>query len=140
MCSNSLLFHCFHIKLTFEFIKEVENALIFFLLNPILIFCSFMLSLLILLAFSCYFHYVGFVGYLFIMEQFHENKNLKMNSGIEIFENEMFMEDEQIIETSIITTLTLGSQPRQGLAKVAPKSEARKSHFMLLRVWESVRE
>jgi hypothetical protein len=42
------------------------------------------------------------------MEQFNENKNLKINGGIEIFENEMFMEDEQIIETLIITTLTLG--------------------------------
>ncbi len=67
---------------------------IFFLLNPILIFNSFMLSLLFLLAFSYCFHCVGFVGYLFIMEEYSENK-----IGIEIFENEMFMEDELITET-----------------------------------------
>jgi hypothetical protein len=34
----------------------------------------------------------------------------------------------------------LGLWPRQGLVKVRTKSEARESHFMLLRVWESVRE
>jgi hypothetical protein len=32
-----------------------------------------------------------------------------------------------------VTTLTLGSRPRQGLAKVWAKSEARESHFMLPR-------
>jgi hypothetical protein len=30
-----------------------------------------------------------------------------------------------------VTTLTLGSQPRQGLARVRAKREARKSHLML---------
>jgi hypothetical protein len=30
-----------------------------------------------------------------------------------------------------IATLALGSRPRQGLAKVQAKSEARESHFML---------
>jgi len=40
----------------------------------------------------------------------------------------------------IITTLALGSQPRQGLAKVRAKSEVQESHFMLLGVWENVRE
>ncbi len=59
-----------------------------------------------------------------------------MNSGIEIFENEVFMEDESIIKTSIVTTLTLGSRPRQRLAKVPAKSE---SHFMLSRIWECAR-
>jgi hypothetical protein len=39
-----------------------------------------------------------------------------------------------------VATLTLGSQPRQGLAKMWAKNEARKSHFMLLGVLESVRE
>jgi hypothetical protein len=34
----------------------------------------------------------------------------------------------------------LGSSPRQGLAKMWAKSEARKSHFMFLGVWENVRE
>jgi len=64
-----------------------------------LIFDSFMLSLLPLLAFSYCFHCVGFVGYLFIMEESSEIKNLKMNARIEIFENEILMEDEPIIET-----------------------------------------
>jgi hypothetical protein len=39
-----------------------------------------------------------------------------------------------------VTTLTLGSWSRQGLAKVRGKNEARESHFMLLGVWESLRE
>jgi len=39
-----------------------------------------------------------------------------------------------------VATLVLGSQPRQGFAKVWAKSEAHESHFMLLRVRESVRE
>jgi hypothetical protein len=34
----------------------------------------------------------------------------------------------------------LGSRPKQGLAKVWAKSEAQDSHFMLLGMWESVRE
>jgi hypothetical protein len=33
------------------------------------------------------------------MELFCGNKNLRMNVGIGIFENEMLMEDEPIIET-----------------------------------------
>ncbi len=40
----------------------------------------------------------------------------------------------------IVTTLTLGLQPRQGLARVRAKREAWESHFMLLGVHESVRE
>ncbi len=39
-----------------------------------------------------------------------------------------------------VATLALGSRPRQGLAKVRAKSEAQELHFMLQRVWESVRE
>jgi hypothetical protein len=39
-----------------------------------------------------------------------------------------------------VTTLALGSQPKQGLMKLWAKNEAWKSHFMLLGVWESVRE
>jgi hypothetical protein len=39
-----------------------------------------------------------------------------------------------------VVTLTLGSRPRQGLAKVRPKSEARESHFMLSGIKENVRE
>jgi hypothetical protein len=34
-------------------------------------------------------------------------------------------------QIGIVVTLTLGSQPRQGLAKVQAKSEAQESHFML---------
>jgi hypothetical protein len=45
-----------------------------------------------------------------------------------------------VICITFITTLTLGLQPRQGLAKVQAKYEARESHFMLPRVQESVRE
>jgi hypothetical protein len=45
--------------------------------------------------------------------------------------------------TLIVTTLALGSRPKQGLARVRAKSEARESHFMFLggwdyrRVWEN---
>jgi hypothetical protein len=35
-----------------------------------------------------------------------------------------------------VVTLTLGLWPRQRLMKVRAKSEARESHFMLLRVWK----
>jgi len=42
--------------------------------------------------------------------------------------------------TIVVATLTLGSQPRQGLAKVQAKSEAQESHFMFSGVWESARE
>ncbi len=36
--------------------------------------------------------------------------------------------------STIITTLTLGSRPRQGLTKVRAKKEAQVSHLMLSRV------
>jgi hypothetical protein len=39
-----------------------------------------------------------------------------------------------------VTTLTFGSWPKQGLAKVRAKWEGWESHFMLLRMWKSVRE
>ncbi len=39
-----------------------------------------------------------------------------------------------------VVILALGLQPRQRLVKVRAKSEARESHFMLPKVWESVRE
>ncbi len=39
-----------------------------------------------------------------------------------------------------VTTLALGSQPRQVLAKVLAKSEAQESDFMFLGVWENVRD
>ncbi len=41
---------------------------------------------------------------------------------------------------NIVATLTLGSRPIQGLAKVRAKYEAQESHFMLPGVQESVRE
>ncbi len=44
------------------------------------------------------------------------------------------------INTLGVIALALGSRPRQGLAKVQTKNEARESHFMLSGVWESVRE
>jgi hypothetical protein len=44
------------------------------------------------------------------------------------------------INTNFVTILTLGSQPRQGLAKVRAKKEARESHFILLGMQKSVRE
>jgi hypothetical protein len=40
----------------------------------------------------------------------------------------------------IVITLTLGSWPRQGLARLRAKREARESHIMLLGVQKSVRE
>jgi hypothetical protein len=43
------------------------------------------------------------------MEQFSEIENLKMNVGIEIFENEMLMEDELIIKT-LMENLSLQTQ------------------------------
>jgi len=39
-----------------------------------------------------------------------------------------------------VTTPTLGSRPRQGLTKVRAECEGQESHFMLLGMWESVRE
>jgi hypothetical protein len=39
-----------------------------------------------------------------------------------------------------VTTLALGLRPRQGLAKVQAKYEARESHFMLPGVQENARE
>jgi hypothetical protein len=39
-----------------------------------------------------------------------------------------------------VATLSLGLQPKQGLAKVRAKYEARESHFMLSRVQENVRK
>jgi hypothetical protein len=50
-------------------------------------------------------------------------------------------ENKKIFEEFIIvTTLELGLQPKQGLAKVQAKNEAQESHFMFLGAWESVRE
>ncbi len=43
------------------------------------------------------------------MEQFNENENLKMNVGIVIFDNEVLMEDEPIIET-LMENLDLQTQ------------------------------
>jgi len=39
-----------------------------------------------------------------------------------------------------VATLTLGSRPKQGLAKVRAKSEVQESHFIFMEVQESVRE
>jgi hypothetical protein len=39
-----------------------------------------------------------------------------------------------------VATLTLGSRPRQGLARLSAKREAREPHLMLLGMQESVRE
>jgi hypothetical protein len=57
-----------------------------------------MLSLLILLPFSYCFHCASFVGSLFIMKQSNENENLRLNARIEIFENEVLMEDELVLK------------------------------------------
>jgi hypothetical protein len=43
-------------------------------------------------------------------------------------------------KTLNVTTLALGSRPRQRLQKVQAKCEGQESHFMLPRVWENVRE
>ncbi len=40
----------------------------------------------------------------------------------------------------IVATLALGLQPRQGLARVRAKREARESHFMFSGVQKSVKE
>jgi hypothetical protein len=45
-----------------------------------------------------------------------------------------------LLGSGFITTLALGSQPRQGLTKVRAKREARESHLMLSTMQESVRE
>jgi hypothetical protein len=39
-----------------------------------------------------------------------------------------------------VTTLTLGSRPKQGLTKVRAKNEAQELYFMFLGVQESVKE
>jgi hypothetical protein len=39
----------------------------------------------------------------------------------------------------IVTTLALGSQLKQGLARARAKKEAQESHLMLPGVWESVK-
>jgi hypothetical protein len=39
-----------------------------------------------------------------------------------------------------VTTLALGSWPKQGLARVGNKREAQEAHLILLKVQESVRE
>jgi hypothetical protein len=44
------------------------------------------------------------------------------------------------IDYSSVTTLALGSRPRQELANVQGESEAQESHFMLPGVYEGVRE
>jgi hypothetical protein len=41
---------------------------------------------------------------------------------------------------NIVATLTLGSQPMQGLTRVQDKKEAQEAHLILLGVQESVRE
>jgi hypothetical protein len=50
-----------------------------------------------------------------------------------------FKEIVDLLLTFDVVALTLGSRPRQGLAKVRAKSEARESHFMLPGVWEGGR-
>jgi hypothetical protein len=46
----------------------------------------------------------------------------------------------KIIIALSVAPLTLGLRSKQGLAKVRAKIEAWESHFMLSRMWESVRE
>jgi hypothetical protein len=43
------------------------------------------------------------------------------------------------VKNQRVTTLTLGSRPKQGLARVRAKREAWESHLMLLGVQKSVR-
>jgi hypothetical protein len=54
--------------------------------------------------------------------------------------NELLVHKASIGKDMHVATLALGSQPKQGLTKVQNKNEARESHFMLLGVWESVKE
>jgi hypothetical protein len=58
------------------------------------------------------------------LDRKHKEKNWHLHKNLAIF----------------VTTLALGSQPRQGLARVWAKREAQKSHCMLPGVYESVRE
>jgi hypothetical protein len=44
------------------------------------------------------------------------------------------------MNTLFVTTLDLGSRPKQGLTRVKAKREAWESHFMFLGVQKSVRE
>jgi len=44
------------------------------------------------------------------------------------------------LEINVVVTLALGSWPRQGFVKVQANNEAQDSHFMLPKVWESMRE
>jgi hypothetical protein len=47
---------------------------------------------------------------------------------------------KQDLNKVFVITLALGSRPKQGLARVWAKREARESHFMLSGVQKSVRE
>jgi len=51
-----------------------------------------------------------------------------------------FIQIEVVALEEVVATLALGSRPRQGLAKVRAKREARESHLMFSRVQESMRE
>jgi hypothetical protein len=49
--------------------------------------------------------------------------------------NLQVIHDQQIVKSfnnSSVTTLALGSRPRQGLIRLRTKREARESHYMLL--------
>jgi hypothetical protein len=48
--------------------------------------------------------------------------------------DELHMKTKCIKQPRHVATLALGSRPKQKLAKVQAKSEARESHFMLLGV------
>jgi hypothetical protein len=53
--------------------------------------------------------------------------------------NGIFWGKKNVMFIGVVTTLTLGSRPRQRLAKVGAKSEAQESHFTFpseLSFWE----
>ncbi len=54
--------------------------------------------------------------------------------GASSAKNNVHFIDVEYSKQLSVATLTLGLQPRQGLAKLRAKSEARESHLMLPRV------
>ncbi len=67
-------------------------------------------------------------------------KMLKLVDGITLVSKNHLLILFLLAVNRYVVTLALGSRPRQGLARVRAKREARESHLMLPGVQKSVRE
>jgi curli biogenesis system outer membrane secretion channel CsgG len=63
-----------------------------------------------------------------------EKENVLINLELVNMKNASLLNSKELKGKTNVATLTLGSGPRQGLAKVRTKNEARESHFMLSKV------